>query len=312
MPRHTGPVTNALNGITIMDGGMGKELNRIGAPFQQPEWSAQALLDDPEWVRRAHQNFVDAGAQIIITNTYAVVPYHIGEERFAARGAELAALAADIARQVADAADREILVAGSLPPLFGSYEPWNFDADAAPALWDVLIEAQAGKVDLWLGETISSLDEYRVLASRLAQRPEPFWASFTVSDDLPDGADPASWAELRSGESIADLAQVAGAQADAILFNCSQPERLNPALAQLSEALGDSSIAIGVYANAFEDKEEGYASNDVILEHRHDLTPSVYAEMAQSWIDAGASIIGGCCGIRPDHIQALAARFADD
>ena len=121
-------------GITVIDGGMDKELQRMGAPFRQPEWSALALIEDPESVRQAHQNFVDAGAELIITNTYALVPYHLGPDLFTARAAELAALAADLARDVADAADRPVQVAGSLPPLFGSYEPWNFRSDDAPAM----------------------------------------------------------------------------------------------------------------------------------------------------------------------------------
>ena len=299
-------MTEQSSKITVLDGGMGKELLRIGAPFEQPEWSALALLEGPDWVRQAHQNFVDAGAQVITTNAYAVVPYHIGSERFAAQGAELAELAAAIARQVADAADHDVLVAGSLPPLFGSYEPWNFDAEKAPALWDVLIDAQVGKVDVWLAETISSLDEFRMLASRLAERAEPLWASFTLTDDLPADVDASTWAQLRSGESIAEMAAAVAGQVDAVLFNCSHPERLRPAIRQLVAALDDKAIAIGAYANAFEPKEEGYASNDVILEHRADLTPEVYADFARGWIDDGATIVGGCCGIRPDHIEALA------
>lgn len=294
--------------ITVIDGGMGKELERIGAPFRQPEWSALALLEDPDSVRRAHQNFVDSGAEVITTNTYGVVPYHIGQQRFDDRGTELAKLAATIAREVADAADRPISVAGSLPPLFGSYEPWNFQPEQAPAMWEKLIAAQAGLVDFWLAETLSSLDEFRTLASGLADRPEPFWASFTLTDDVPDGvADVTKWAELRSGESIADMAAAVQGNVSAVLFNCSQPERLDAGIVQLVEALGtNSSIAVGAYANAFEDKEEGYASNEVVLGHRKDLTPDVYAAMAQRWIDQGATLIGGCCGIQPDHIQAIA------
>ena len=295
--------------VTVIDGGMGKELQRIGAPFRQPEWSALALIEDPDYVRQAHQNFIDAGAEVIITNAYAVVPYHLGEERFAERGAELAALAADIAREVADAAGRSVQVAGSLPPLFGSYEPWNFDAEKAPGLWKTLVDAQAGKVDFWLAETVSSLDEFRCLAAQVAEHSEPFWASFTLADDVPDGADHTTWAELRSGESISEMAaEVRDHDVRAILFNCSQPERFEAALVQLSEALGESSpIAIGGYANAFPDKEEGYASNEVILTHRHDLTPDAYGAIAQRWVDLGATVIGGCCGIRPDHISALVA-----
>jgi len=298
-------IVGMQSSVTVMDGGMGKELLRIGAPFRQPEWSALALLENPDAVRQAHQNFVNAGAEVIITNTYAVVPYHIGAERFAERAAELAGLAAEIARQVAASADHHVQVAGSLPPLFGSYEPWNFKPEEAPALWDVLVKAQSGKVDFWLAETVSSLAEYRVVAASVGDRPEPLWVSFTLTDDVPDDVDPSTWAQLRSGESIAEMADAVRGQVDAVLFNCSQPERFAPAIAALAQALGDSSIAIGAYANAFEDKEEGYASNDVVLGHRADLTPPVYARLAKDWIDAGASIVGGCCGIRPDHIEAL-------
>lgn len=296
--------------IIVMDGGMGKELLRIGAPFHQPNWSAAALLEDPDSVRQAHQNFVDAGAQIIITNTYAVVPYHLGAELFAERGAELAKLAAEIAREVADAADHPVQVAGSLPPLFGSYEPWNFNPDEAPAMWQMLVEAQAGLVDFWLAETVSSLDEFRGIAAQVADRPEPFWASFTLTDDIPDGVDLATWCEIRSGESIAEMVAAVRDHVDVLMFNCSRPERFDAAIVEAVDALAGTSIPLGAYANAFEEKEEGYASNGVILEHRDDLTPDAYAAMAQRWIDAGVTIVGGCCGIRPDHIKALAKAHA--
>ncbi len=69
--------------LRILDGGMGRELLRIGAPFQQPEWSALALIEAPEFVRRAHDSFVQAGADIITTNYYALVPFHIVSQRFA-------------------------------------------------------------------------------------------------------------------------------------------------------------------------------------------------------------------------------------
>lgn len=76
-----------MNDITILDGGMGRELERIGAPFRQPEWSALALMEAPEMVRRVHEDYIRAGAKVITTNSYALVPFHIGEGRFRARGA---------------------------------------------------------------------------------------------------------------------------------------------------------------------------------------------------------------------------------
>ena len=91
----------------ILDGGTGRELERIGAPFRQPEWSALALMEAPEFVRKVHDNYIEAGADVVTTNSYAVVPFHIGDERFEADGAMLAARAARIAREAADAsADR--------------------------------------------------------------------------------------------------------------------------------------------------------------------------------------------------------------
>ena len=68
--------------ITILDGGMSRELMRLGAPFRQPEWSALALIEAPEKVRDSYAAFAAAGAQVLTTNAYAVVPYHLGPERF--------------------------------------------------------------------------------------------------------------------------------------------------------------------------------------------------------------------------------------
>ena len=112
-----------MTNLIILDGGMGKQLERSGAPFRQPEWSALALMEAPETVRKAHESFIAAGADVLIANTYAVAPFHLGDDRFAERGAELAALAGQLARSAADDAARPIRVAGSIPPMFGSYEP---------------------------------------------------------------------------------------------------------------------------------------------------------------------------------------------
>src|SRR3954462_14751837 len=96
----------------ILDGGMGRELNRSGAPFRQPEWSALALMDGPEFVRRAHDAFIAAGADAITTNSYAVGPFQSGKARSRKAGRMLAARAGRIAREAADAAPRKITVAG--------------------------------------------------------------------------------------------------------------------------------------------------------------------------------------------------------
>ena len=99
---------NNPNKITILDGGMGRLLERMGAPFRQPEWSALPLMEAPDYVTQAHQAFINAGADIITTNAYALVPFHIGAEAFETRGRELIKLSAKIAREVADNAEQKI------------------------------------------------------------------------------------------------------------------------------------------------------------------------------------------------------------
>ena len=107
----------------ILDGGMGRELQRRGAPFRQPEWSALALSEAPQAVEAVHAAYIDSGANVITSNSYAVVPFHIGEARFAQEGQALAALAGELARRAVQASGKAVQVAGSLPPLFGSYRP---------------------------------------------------------------------------------------------------------------------------------------------------------------------------------------------
>lgn len=297
------------NEIVVLDGGMGKHLERSGAPFRQPEWSALALLDEPTAVRQAHDDFITAGADVIIANTYAVVPFHLGDERFAERGRELAELAGRLAREAADEAHengKSVRVAGSLPPLFGSYEPSLFRPDDAPSHYDVLVQAQAPFVDLWIGETVSSISEAQAILAAIdrVDSSAEVWMSFTVPDDPPGAV-----VNLRSGEPITEALSAVHDRVAAILFNCSPPEAITVALGHLHEALADNAMRIrtGAYANAFVPKIDGYAANEVVLGRRDDLTPDDYHDMCAGWVAGGASIIGGCCQMFPEHIDALTA-----
>ena len=108
--------------LTILDGGMGAELIRRGWPSEDL-WSAKALLEKPEVVRAVHQDYVSAGARVIITNTYSTVPSYLAKENMQSRYVELTGIAARLAREVADAAPAKVRVAGCLPPLSESYRP---------------------------------------------------------------------------------------------------------------------------------------------------------------------------------------------
>lgn len=291
--------------VTILDGGLGRELTHQGATLRQPEWSAGPLIETPEIVQKAHEAFLRAGAEVLTTNSYALVPFHIGEARFAAQGRALAECAGQLARAAVQAVAPSARVAGALPPPCGSYLPERFDAAEAARILAPLAAGMAPHVDLWLAETQSSLAEARASAEAVAGSDKPLWLAFS----LRDGPEDATAARLRSGEPVAAAAALArdlGAQA--LLFNCSMPEVMQAALVAARDVLGDS-LPLGVYANAFCARGTDGAANETLAEVREDLTPARYPLWCDDWIAAGATLIGGCCGIGPAHIAALRDRY---
>ncbi|HTQ71744.1 MAG TPA: homocysteine S-methyltransferase family protein [Acidocella sp.] len=299
--------------MIILDGGMSRELQRVGAPFRQPEWSALALIETPSLVEQVHREYAAAGADVITTNSYALVPFHIGEARFQAEGLALAARAGELARRAANDVNqaqpgRHVRVAGSLPPVFGSYRPDLFDAARAQDYLSVLVTGLSPFVDIWLGETLSAIDEAKAALEALPHDGRPVWMSFTLEDsEAARGQTPA----LRSGEAVADAATWAiAAGIETLLFNCSQPEVMEPAIRAAAAvfAAAKADITIGVYANAFESHDDEKA-NETLADIRQDLDGTRYGDWAAQWQAAGAAIIGGCCGIGVRHINALSQRF---
>lgn len=287
--------------LTILDGGMGRELKRIGAPFSQPLWSAQALIESPQHVQQVHRSFVDAGAQIITVNSYACVPFHLGEQGYAEQGKALAEKAAVIAHEVANNSPNKVLVAGSLPPVFGSYRPDLFQAHKAYEVSNELFTAQDEYVDIWLAETLSSIAEAEVAAQVFARSDKPCYFAYTLQDEDHQSA------RLRSGELVSDAVEaLLETDAQGIFFNCSIPEVIEQAIKDVNIVLHRTgkALTIGVFANSFAPIKSEHKANDTIQELRH-FSPDEYLEFCKVWHRLGAEIIGGCCGIEPSHIQAL-------
>jgi len=301
------------NKMTILDGGMGRELERRGAPFRQPEWSALAMMEAPEVVKEIHLAFIQSGSRVITTNSYALVPFHIGEEKFAEDALSLATLAGKKAKEAVEESETNTLIAGSLPPLFGSYRADLYQPERVEEIATPLIEGLKSNVDLWLAETQSLISEPKALKSlveKLTDNIKPFWVSFTLED-----ANPTEVPTLRSGETV-ETAIIAMVElgVDAILFNCSQPEIINDGLSvayKKLQQLNAVDIKLGAYANAFPPQPKDATANDGLDELRKDLTPPAYLTWAQKWKSQGATLIGGCCGIGPDHIKALSNHMTD-
>ena len=289
-----------MNQLTILDGGMGGELQRRGIGASDGLWSAKALIEHPELVADVHNDYILAGASVIITNSYSTIPSYLGKEHMEDRTAELTATAGRIAREVADSAEPAVLVAGSIPPLDESYRydlvPPNAQAEA---IYRVLAESLEPFVDLYVCETMSCVREARnaVGAVRtVVGASKPIWVSWTLDEDIGAG--------LRSGESVeAAYAAVSEFEPDAFLFNCTDPHAITAALGVLATL---TEKPIGAYPNRFH-VPKGWTLGNELKNEWHEMTEAEFVEFAKEWQAIGASIVGGCCGIGPTFIAALAA-----
>jgi S-methylmethionine-dependent homocysteine/selenocysteine methylase len=285
----------------LLDGGMGRELRMRGVPILDTIWAANALVVAPEMVRDVHRDYIKAGADIITINSYGVIRSDLIKENIEHRFAELNRLAGTLARQAREEAGRDVLIAGSLPPLRGSYRPDLVGpfAEIEP-LYREQAEILAPLVDLFICETMSSAAEGFAAATAACSTGKPVWVSWTLHEDQ-SGL-------LRSGETVAEAAQaVAGLPISGCLCNCCAPESIAAAMPALA-ATGRG--IVGGYANGFRPVPEdwelgGEKEGDGLLALRDDLGPDSYSRHAERWIGHGATVVGGCCGTGPAHIARL-------
>jgi len=290
---------NLQDGQTILlDGGMGQELAARGLETSDGLWSARALVDHPEAVVTVHRDFIIAGADVITANSYAATRRRLDSADIEDGFVRCNRAAGKLARQAADEADREVLVAGSLPPIHGSYRPDRVrPLEEIEPLYREQAVILAEYVDLFICETMSTAAEALAAARGAASTGLPVWVSWTVADD--------GSGLLRSGETVREAVEsLDGVEVEALLFNCSMPESVEAALPALAEHAGR---AFGAYANGFSAIEAGFevADGANVQNRREELTPARYAEHARRWLDVGASIVGGCCEVGPAHIAEL-------
>ncbi len=289
-----------MTDVTVLDGGLGQELIRRTGNAT-PKWSLQALLDDPQLVRQVHADFFAAGAQIATANTYSLRPDRLEHFDLGGRMQELQTLACEIACAARDAHGSG-LVFSSLSPLGYSYQPHLAPpSERAAVMFAEMAAMQAPLVDGILLETMSSVDEARGALMGTADVDVPVWLAVSVSD--------ADGSKLRSGEPVADvLTLVDEFRPAALLVNCSVPEAVSQALPHLAGV----DIPLGAYANGFTGIHDNFNNNDAtvdLLKARTDLDPAAYLTFAKGWAESGATLIGGCCEVGPDHIAALSAHF---
>lgn len=288
----------ARRGVLVLDGALGTELQRRGVDTGLPLWSAHVLIEDPGALLRLHRDHCTAGADIITANTWRTTPRTFRRAGLPDRSAELTRLAVDLTRRARDGhPGRTILVAGSMGPLEDCYRPDLVPPD--PELNDehrlhATRLADLG-VDLLMLETFGTVREVRTACAAATATGLEVLVSLLAR---PDG-------RLWSGEPIADaVAALAPLRPAAFSLNCAPARSMATLITTLRSALtthfGAALPPIGVYANAGREGEE--LTGELV----EDVGPEEYALLAIRWSRAGASIIGGCCGTRPEHCAAVA------
>ncbi len=298
--------------LVIIDGGTGSQLQAEGVPMDDVAWSARANLEQPDVVQRVHEEYIRAGAEVIIANTYAA-------SRAALEPAGLGGLVAEANRAAVRAALRAREVAGTRPVAvagsMSSFSPIDMDAGSMgrphcgptaadprfPGLADFREQAEllaVGGVDLIALEMINAQGYGRAALQAAAETGLPVWlgvSPFRLGDGTLAGLP-----DLGDGESFEDLlsALVDPAPA-AVTVMHAKPEVTLDAIEIIRRHFAGP---VGVYAENGDWQPPNWVFDG--------LTPAGYLEQAITWADHGAQLIGGCCGVGPEHIRVLADGLA--
>jgi len=284
MSRMTGPVAlldRLSNKILILDGGMGTSLQTRGLPRGHPPdlWS----VERPEDVRQVHETFLEAGADIIFTNTFGASRLRLDRYGWGDRVRELNRVAVGLARA---ASQGKALVAGDIGPCGPVASTFRqLSRENASSIFSEQIGALASAgVDLLVIETISDLEEMKVAvsAARSVSPELPILASLTFDRD----------GKLRSGEGPAAAAHVFESMGvEVVGANCSFGfASLLPICVEMAKA---TSLPLAIKPSA-----------GVPLVPPHSVNEA--AEYARRFVEAGASLVGGCCGVDPAMLRAIA------
>jgi S-methylmethionine-dependent homocysteine/selenocysteine methylase len=290
--------------MIILDGGTGTLIQALGAPMSADTWCAEANLTHAEVVRAAHRQYLDAGAEVLIANTFATSPLlfdHLG------RAADIAAIDAVAVRLAREASDGAVPIAGSfsvMRPVHRGGDRSNIErrwseTEARP-LFEMKAAALADAgVDVIAMEMMRDGDRYSLWATQAAVATGlPVWLGISVEEDENGrlvGFNAGSDATL--DEFIGPLLECGPAMVH--VMHTAPPTTTKA----LSVVRAHWAGPLGAYAESGYFEMPDWRFVDVIDE-------ASYAALARQWADEfGIEMIGGCCGIGPSHIAALRAEF---
>jgi methionine synthase I (cobalamin-dependent) len=305
--------------VIVLDGAMGTEVARYGAGMDSAAWCGVANKTHPDVVRKVHEDYIQAGADVITANTFATCRHVLEGAGLGDEAVAINRRAVELAREARDrvAADRPIAVAGSMSTMM-AWIPGTLSADPryAPTadqetdnfkeMADALADAGA---DLIIMEMMLDLDHAKRAINAALATGLPVWTGISCSQ-RPDGR-MVGW-DASAETVVSQLAE----------NHTARPEVALETLIDELTALGGT--AAGIMHSAIAATSPGL---EVLYQHwsgpvmvypetlmanstgateRHSISPEDFAEHCSRWVDGGAQIIGGCCGTMVEHIRHMA------
>lgn len=278
----------AAGEILISDGATGTNLQEMGLPIgTAPEvW----VIENPDAIRALNQQFIRAGAEILLTCTFGGTCLRLRAAGLDEDFGVLNSRAVEITRGAARGTD--VLVAGSIGPLGHRVTPHG-DVSEAAAEGEFTAQAEllcAGGVDLIVIETMYDVNEASAAVSgvRHVDRDIPIVCSFSFDRDY----------RIWTGERIEDIAGIVGKMSvDVLGINCGCSPAENLEILGKLKKLTDKPIWFKPNAGLPKINEDGVPI--------YPVTPAEMGAAVPAWIEAGAQIVGGCCGSSPAHLAAI-------
>jgi homocysteine S-methyltransferase len=285
----------ATDGVVVVDGGMGSELEARGARMDHEAWCGLANLEVPDLVREIHEDYIRAGADVVIANTFPTNRAALAAAGYGDRFEEANRAAVKAALDARDSAGRPVAVAGSMS-LWGTHYERAADEPPSQRVAEVYREQAAVLADAGVDLIVLEMFDARWSA---ALRPAletglPVWVGVWAKVGT-DG-------ELRAptGRTLdEDLPALIDDGVAAVLVMHSPLDAVRPALAAIARHWAGPR---GAYPHAGHFERPNWIFKDV--------APSDMASHADAWVRDGARIVGGCCGTRPEHIRAMSDRVA--
>jgi S-methylmethionine-dependent homocysteine/selenocysteine methylase len=309
--------------LLFLDGGTGEELFRRGVPDDRKIWSATAVVNEQyhKTLKDVHKSFIDSGSHAITTNSYGITP-GVGFSRDDV--IKYVDMAGRLARESTKEGDDTIIIFGSLGPLVESYRP-DLVSEHKRGVEDyqVMAAALAPHVDCFLAETMSSIEEASQAIEAVGTLGEkvklPIMVSFTLNRK----------GKIRTGESLVEaipkvvqLTDESNVDLVGVLVNCAEPEAVTKAFQEvrsnisLQDQLDERHLLLGAYANRLTPVPDQWSleTSEEAQAMREDLSPNVYFDQfVNIWVnDLEVQVIGGCCGITPEHIQFITSHMSKD